>query len=62
MPPYAIYGGNPAKKISKRFSDDIIQSLLDIKWWEWSYDKITSNIDAIFNTDIQKLREISDER
>ena len=61
VPPYTIYGGNPAKIIRKRFSDDIIQSLLDIKWWNWSYNKITKNIGVIFNTDIQKLKKISEE-
>jgi virginiamycin A acetyltransferase len=59
VPPYAVYGGNPAKIIRKRFSDDIVRLLLDIQWWEWPYDKITRHIEAIFNTDIQKLKEIS---
>jgi acetyltransferase-like isoleucine patch superfamily enzyme len=32
--PYSIVGGNPAQLIKKRFSDDIINKLLEIKWWE----------------------------
>lgn len=32
--PYTIVGGNPARVIRKRFSDDIITKLLEIKWWE----------------------------
>lgn len=59
IPPYSIYGGNPAKIINKRFSDDVIKILLEVKWWEWPYDKITKNIDVIFNSDIQKLMQIS---
>jgi len=31
--PYTIVGGNPAKLIRKRFSDEIISKLLEIKWW-----------------------------
>ena len=31
VPPYSIYGGNPAKLIKKRFSDEIIQILLDTR-------------------------------
>ena len=58
VPPYSIYGGNPAKLIKKRFSDDIIYTLLDIKWWDWDYEKISRNVDAIFNTDISKLKEV----
>ena len=34
VPPYAIYGGNPAKLIKYRFSKEIIEALLDLKWWE----------------------------
>jgi virginiamycin A acetyltransferase len=59
VPPYTIYGGNPAKLIRKRFSDDIINLLLNIKWWEWPYEKITNHVDAIFNPNIDKIKELS---
>lgn len=32
--PYSIVGGNPAKIIKFRFSSEIIDELLDLKWWE----------------------------
>lgn len=32
--PYAIVGGNPAKLIRYRFSDEIIEKLIASKWWE----------------------------
>ncbi|AFC69973.1 acetyltransferase [Rickettsia amblyommatis] len=41
---YEIWGGNPAKLIKKRFSDDNIAKLLQIKWWDWSVDKIKQNL------------------
>ncbi|WMT89745.1 type B chloramphenicol O-acetyltransferase [Pelagibacterium sp. H642] len=34
--PYTIVGGNPAKPIRKRFSDDHIALLLEMAWWDWS--------------------------
>ncbi len=43
VPPYAIVGGNPAKIIKYRFSENIIESLLRIKWWNWDLDKIYEN-------------------
>ncbi len=55
VPPYAIVGGNPAKIIRKRFSDEIIDQLLKIRWWDWDYDKITRNIPSIVGADVQKL-------
>lgn len=35
VPPYAIVGGNPAKIIKYRFSEDIIKQLNVIQWWNW---------------------------
>ncbi len=43
VPPYALVGGNPAKIIKYRFSEDVIESLLKIKWWNWTLDKIHDN-------------------
>lgn len=42
--PYAIVVGVPAKQIKKRFSDEIIESLLEIKWWDWLHEKIKDNL------------------
>lgn len=33
--PYHIVGGNPAYSIKKRFDDEIIELLLQLKWWEF---------------------------
>lgn len=40
VPPYSIYAGNPAKLIRKRFPEDVVNKMLEIKWWEWSDEKI----------------------
>ena len=40
VPPYCIVAGNPAKVIRKRFSDDVIEKLESIKWWDWPIEKI----------------------
>jgi virginiamycin A acetyltransferase len=42
--PYTIVGGNPAKPIKKRFSEEIIGRLLELKWWDWDMEKITKNV------------------
>ena len=36
IPPYEIWAGNPAKFIRKRFSDEIINKLLVLQWWNLS--------------------------
>ncbi|WP_047245762.1 CatB-related O-acetyltransferase [Maribacter thermophilus] len=45
--PYTIVGGNPAKPIKKRFSEDRIEKLLALQWWHWSIEKITQNLDLL---------------
>jgi virginiamycin A acetyltransferase len=57
VPPYAIVGGNPAKLIRRRFGDDVIAELLAIRWWDWSVDRITRNLDAIRGADMEALRK-----
>lgn len=33
--PYSIYGGNPAKFIRYKFSEEIIEMLLKLQWWNY---------------------------
>lgn len=56
--PYTIIGGNPARMIKKRFSDNDIQKLLEMKWWDWPDDKIKENIAILCSGDIQLLYKI----
>ena len=58
IPPYAIVGGNPAQIIKFRFSEDVIKSLLKIKWWDWGLDKIHDSF-KYFN-DVEKFISLHD--
>lgn len=53
--PYSIVGGNPAKLIKYRFSDDQIQKLLEIKWWNWSVETINKNVELLCNKNIDEF-------
>lgn len=50
VPPYAVIGGVD-KIIKYRFSDDIIEKLLKIKWWDWEDKKIRDNIKLLQSVD-----------
>jgi virginiamycin A acetyltransferase len=54
--PYSIVGGNPAKLIKKRFSEDEIKDLLEIKWWDWEIEKITRNVQNLTDNNIEALK------
>lgn len=53
VPPYAIAAGNPARIVKWRFSEDIINRLLKIKWWEWDDDKIEKAIPLFLSDEIE---------
>ncbi len=55
VPPYTIVGGVPARPIRKRFSDDVIEALLELRWWDWRPERIAANLDAIQSGDIRRL-------
>jgi len=40
VPPYAMVAGNPGVVKKLRFSQDQIERLLAIAWWEWPDEKI----------------------
>jgi len=54
LPDYSICGGIPCKLIKYRYSKDIINYLLEIKWWDWSIDKIKNN-EKFFRTNLNKI-------
>ncbi|EHJ4094688.1 Vat family streptogramin A O-acetyltransferase [Escherichia fergusonii] len=56
VPAYAVVGGNPAKVIKKRFTDETIATLEELAWWNWPVAKITQNITAIMSSDIEALK------
>ena len=53
--PYSIVGGNPAKKIRKRFSEPEIKELLELRWWDWPIEKITRNVKVLTGNEIGGL-------
>ena len=55
VPPYTIVGGVPARPIRKRFSDQEIERLLTLRWWDWPAEKIAANLDAIQSSDLEAL-------
>lgn len=40
VPPYAIVGGNPARILRYRFSAEVTEELLAIRWWDFPADMI----------------------
>ncbi|MED3854890.1 Vat family streptogramin A O-acetyltransferase [Priestia megaterium] len=56
--PYTIVGGNPAQKIKERFPKQIINKLLEIRWWDLTIEIISDHIDVIVNGEIEELEKL----
>lgn len=52
VPPYAIVAGVPAKVIKYRYSQNIIDKLIKIKWWNLSDEEITRRIGVFHKPDL----------
>ena len=58
VPPYTIVGGVPARHIRRRFDEETISKLMELKWWEWPAEKIKENLPAIQSGRINELKRI----
>lgn len=58
VPSYHIVGGNPAKIIRKRFEDNLIDYLLELRWWDWGREKIFSNLEILCSADLERIKSI----
>jgi acetyltransferase-like isoleucine patch superfamily enzyme len=48
--PYSIAGGIPAKVLRSRFSSDVVDALLTLKWWDWPVHRIQANLKSLLST------------
>ena len=55
--PYTIVAGNPAKELRKRFDKDLIDLLLQFRWWDRSIDEINSLIPILTGSDLETVRK-----
>lgn len=58
IPQYEIWGGDPAKFIKKRFSDDIIEKIEASRWWEIDRSEL-SKFAKYFNDPEEFLTHLS---
>lgn len=61
IPPYEIWGGNPAKCIRKRFDDETIARLQALQWWNWDDEKL-HKYGAYFNNPAELFAKLEEEK
>lgn len=53
--PFSIVGGIPAKHLRFRFSADLIKSLSEIAWWNWSEEEVSRARHLIQSPNIEEF-------
>ena len=56
IPAYTVAGGNPAKPLKKRFDDELIELLLQFRWWDLSPDRLVEVLPLLCNSDLEKVK------
>ena len=55
--PYTIVAGNPAKVLRKRFDDELIDLLLEFRWWDKSTEEINCLIPLLTCSNLEKVKQ-----
>lgn len=53
--PYAIVAGNPARTVGKRFNDERIAMLLEMRWWDWPETRLREAMPVLTSGDVDAL-------
>lgn len=57
IPPYTLYGGNPASFIKNRFDNELTQMLLELKWWDFSPEKLADFLPVLCDSNLEQVKE-----
>ena len=57
VPPYTLVGGNPAREIRRRFDPELISWLLELRWWDFSPERLDAFLPVLCSDDLDTVRE-----
>lgn len=55
--PYSVVGGNPARFIKKRFDEELIQILSELKWWDYEGEALVELLPLLCHQDLNYVKE-----
>jgi len=56
IPPYAVYGGNPARLLKGRFDGELTRLLLDFRWRDRGGEELTDLLPMLCDPDLGHVR------
>ena len=55
--PYTVVDGNPARFLKKRFREELIQFLLQLRWWDFPPEKLVEILPLLCDTDLERAEK-----
>jgi hypothetical protein len=55
--PYAVVVGNPAREVRRRFTDEQVEGLLRVRWWDWPDEMVEEHAGLVCSDRIDELIE-----
>lgn len=56
IPPYTVFGGNPAEFIKRRFDDELTALLLRFRWWDLEPETLVESLPLLCDPDLDKVK------
>ena len=56
IPPYTVFGGNPAEFIKRRFDDELTALLLRFRWWDLEPETLVEILPLLCDPDLDKVK------
>lgn len=57
VPAYGVVGGNPARFIKSRFDEELVELLLQWKWWDKPPEMLADLLPLLCDPDLEKVRK-----
>ena len=57
VPPYGVAGGNPARLLKKRFGEELIRLLLEVRWWDFDPATLVEALPLLCSPDLERTAE-----
>lgn len=57
IPPYTVFGGNPAKFLKYRFDEDLTDLLLRFQWWDLEPEDLVEVLPLLCDPDLEKVKQ-----
>ena len=56
LPPYSVAGGDPARFIKKRFDDELVELLLQLRWWDLPGEELVDALSLLCDPDLEMVK------